>query len=77
MAFLVDSEAQPQNCFDMYEAVICNRFTENAYMPCVAVYCLWLSLLVNNAQLEICLDIYEAQEMLTLERLEEAVLVRG
>ena len=30
------------------------------------MYCFWLRLLISNAQLEICLDIHEAQETLYL-----------
>ena len=55
LAFLVDSEAQPQNCFDMYEAVICNQFTENAYMPCVVCTVFgsacWLTMLSSRSVL--------------------------
>ena len=44
---------------------ICNWFTEDAYLPRY-VYRLWLRSLISKAQLEICPDIYEVQEMLCL-----------
>ena len=45
--------------------VICNRFTEDAYLQCI-VCTVWLCLFTNKAQLEIFFDIYGAQETLYL-----------
>ena len=42
----------------MFSEVICDRCLPTTCY----VYHFWLHLLVSNAQLEICLDIYEAQE---------------
>ena len=39
---------------------VCNQFTEDVYLPSLACS------LMNKPQLNICLDIYEAQEMLYL-----------
>ena len=39
----------------------CNQFTEAAYLQCI-VCTVWLCSLINKAQLEICFDIYKAQE---------------
>ena len=50
----------------MFSKVICNQFTEDTYLPCVVRTVPGFCSLTNKAQLEICLGIYKAQEMLYL-----------
>ena len=57
----------------IFSEVVYNRFREDAYLQRVVclptaccVYSSWLRLLSSSTQLEICLDIYEAQQMLYL-----------
>ena len=46
--------------------VICNQFTEDAYLQCIVCTSCLALLVINKAQLEICFVIYEAQETLYL-----------
>ena len=46
----------------MFSEIICNRFTEVAYLPRVVFTVLTL-LVINKAEFELCLDVYKAQEM--------------
>ena len=61
----------------MFSEVICNRITEDAYIPACCVYRLWLWSLINQGWVEICLDIYEAQESLYLCIVSAVLLLIG